>query len=93
MVTGVISLSGFLLDHDAFRVTGTAGGLPIDIVFPITATRKPAFSVLKSPTPDVAGKRPSISLLDLRQQVIGLWRCNLLNRLLRSGGALFPRYR
>jgi len=74
MIIGVIGLTGFLFDDDPFRITRSTRDLPIDVVFPVTATGKSALPILKLPPSDVTSQRSAAPLLEHCQQIIGLLR-------------------
>lgn len=76
MVSGIVSFSGSLLDHESFSIASATSFLGIDIILPIVASWKTAFSVLEIAPADVARQRSPTSLFELFEQVVGfLGRC------------------
>ena len=85
MISGVVGFPCILLNHDPFRIARATGNFPIHIVFPVTTTRKPPFPILKCTSSDVARKRLPVALLERCQQIVRLFRRDLLSAIARSG--------
>lgn len=76
VIPGIVSFSGSLFDHESFGIAPAASFLGIDIILPIVASWKTAFSVLKITPADVARQRYPASLFELFEQVVGFpWGC------------------
>jgi hypothetical protein len=74
VISGIVSFSGSLLDHESFGIASAASFLGIDIILPIIAPWKTAFSVLEITPADVARQRYPTSLFELFEQVVGFPR-------------------